>query len=111
MLIGGGNTETLVENGVTQDDVGPYRVVTLSFLAGGGDGYPFPTGASANRVDLAQPENAPRTGQFDFAPDGSEQDAFAEYLGENFPVDGSKGAFDDEATTPDKDERITNLDF
>ncbi|WP_353258506.1 hypothetical protein [Prochlorothrix hollandica] len=26
--------------------------VTLNFLAGGGDSYPFPTGASANRVDL-----------------------------------------------------------
>ncbi|MDY6782287.1 MAG: 5'-nucleotidase C-terminal domain-containing protein [Cyanobacteriota bacterium] len=83
-----------------------FRIVTLNFLAGGGDGYPFPQ-TGANRVDLALPETSPRTGEATFAPDGSEQDALAEYLAANF----SNTPFSKEDVGPELDTRIQNLDF
>jgi len=82
------------------------RLVTLNFLAGGGDGYPFPTGESANRVDLVV-DGAERTGLATAADDGSEQDALAEYLAENF----SETPFDIEDVSEELDSRIQNLDF
>ena len=76
-------------------------MVTLNFLANGGDGYPFPV-PQPGRVDLVGERgqfNAPNSdfpdtngngiidgpqavdpGAVDFADPGSEQDAFAEYL-------------------------------
>lgn len=71
--------DTLVVNGVTQGDLTrTFRVVTLNFLAGGGDSYPF-VALSTNRVDLnTQPEQGPALAFF--ATAGSEQDAFAEYM-------------------------------
>ncbi|MEM9799351.1 MAG: bifunctional metallophosphatase/5'-nucleotidase [Planctomycetota bacterium] len=61
----------------------PIRIVTLNFLANGGDGYPFDDFVAANptfanRVDLID-EMLP-DGNATFAPAGSEQDALAEYL-------------------------------
>jgi 5'-nucleotidase / UDP-sugar diphosphatase len=50
-----------------------YRMVTLSFLADGGDGYPFPM-MNVNRVDLDA------TGDADFAIEGREQQALADFL-------------------------------
>ncbi len=85
-----------------------FRIVTLNFLAGGGDGYPFPTGESANRVDLVE-EGAARTGMATAADDGSEQDALAEYLATNFSTEAD--AFDVEDVAPAQDMRIQNLDF
>ena len=90
-------------------------MVTLNFLANGGDGYPFPLPA-AGRVDLAgeavQP-NAPspdfpdtnadgvtdgpaatEAGLAGFAAPGTEQDALAEYLARPFaemPFDVAEG--------------------
>ncbi|MEL7034023.1 MAG: 5'-nucleotidase C-terminal domain-containing protein [Cyanobacteria bacterium J06592_8] len=66
------------------------RVVTLGFLAGGGDGYPFP--------ELG--ENQINTGI-------TEQVAVTEFLATNF----STTAFDEEDVPPELDERIQNLDF
>ena len=103
---GGGVTDRVVEDGVLVGD--PQReikVVTLNFLANGGDGYPFPVPA-AGRIDLAgeavQP-NAPspdfpdtngngvidgpvsaEPGLAGFAAPGTEQDALAEYLAHFF---------------------------
>jgi hypothetical protein len=70
--------DTLVVNGVTQGDLTrTFRVVTLNFLAGGGDSYPFTSGT--NRVDLnTLSEQGPAAASFTNA--GSEQDAFAEYM-------------------------------
>ncbi|MCJ8282961.1 MAG: 5'-nucleotidase C-terminal domain-containing protein, partial [Rivularia sp. ALOHA_DT_140] len=82
-----------------------FRIVTLNFLAGGGDDYPFPTGDSANRVDLEA--EGVRTGLATVADDGSEQDALAEYLIEEF----SETPFNLEETAPVEDMRIQNLDF
>ena len=82
-----------------------FRVVTLSFLASGGDGYPFPELAE-DRVDLFGEEGAESfTGDALFAPDGTEQDALAEYLGD------LDAPFDRADEGPSDDERIQNLDF
>lgn len=53
------------------------KMVTLNFLAGGGDGYPFAS-LSSNRVDLDTALTA--AGNATFTNPGSEQDALAEYL-------------------------------
>lgn len=88
----GGEEVSVVSNGeldataATQE----FRVVTLGFLAGGGDRYPFPVGPDANLVELET--EGVQTGSMTFADDGTEQDALAEYLDANFPAD------DDEAT-------------
>jgi 2',3'-cyclic-nucleotide 2'-phosphodiesterase (5'-nucleotidase family) len=84
-----------------------FRMVTLNFLAGGGDGYPFPQGDSANRVDLAQADDAPRTGNASFAADGTEQDALAEYLFDNF----LNTPFSEADTPREFDQRLQNLAF
>lgn len=82
-----------------------FRIVTLGFLAGGGDGYPFP--ADADRLDLNRDASDPRTGVATFAADGSEQDALAEYLAANFSVT----PYAEADTAPALDTRIQNLDF
>lgn len=100
------------EGQIVGDPNRTFRMVTLNFLVGeagaatGGDGYPFPqilaaNAALANRVDLVNP-NAARTGEAIFAANGSEQDAFAEYL----KAIGSFSAADVGAT---EDVRIRNL--
>jgi Ca2+-binding RTX toxin-like protein len=96
----------VVENGVlVAEPTQEFRMVTLSFLAGGGDGYPFP---DRDVVQLAQEDNAPRTGDADFAPDGSEQDALAEYLAANF---SEENPFSEADTPIEEDTRIRNLLF
>ncbi len=73
--------DTLVLNGVTYGDTSrTIRVVTLNFLAGGGDSYPFPA-VSRGRVDINTvpvPSGVPGVASFTNA--GSEQDAFAEFM-------------------------------
>ncbi len=102
----GNIVDVLIENGELQGDAGrEIRIVTLDFLAGGGDGYPFDA-FGTNRVDLAQDDAAARTGAADFAPDGSEQDALAEFLSENFD---ENNPFNEAETDPEDDERIQNL--
>ena len=86
----------------SQEDT--FRLVTLGFLADGGDDYPFP---DRDRVDLALEEDAARTGEATFAPDGSEQDALAEYLVDNY----SETPFSMEDVSRELDNRIQNLDF
>ena len=103
--------DTVVQDGELQGDATrTFRTVTLGFLAGGGDDYPFPEGEAANRVDLVtedeeNPAPESRTGEATFAPDGSEQDALAEYLATNF----NETPFNNEDTSPESDTRIQNL--
>ncbi len=102
--------DVVVENGeLVGDPTRTFRTVTLNFLAGGGDGYPFP---DRERVDLVtedtdNPDPNIRTGAATFAPDYSEQDALAEYLVSNF----SEVPFDLEDVSPEEDTRIQNLNF
>ncbi len=113
-------TNLLVADGaIVGDPAEPFRMVTLNFLAAGGDGYPFPQGAGVNLVDLfadADDDNIPdpisgtnpATGSATFAADGTEQDAFAEYLLANFPEGSPYSQVD---TSREFDLRIQNLDL
>ena len=125
-----GFTLAIVKDVVVQGDANrTFRLVTLSFLAGttltiptntlGGDSYPFPifvnqNAALANRVDLrgetldlnrnGKVDTAPTlsAGKFTFAAAGSEQDALAKYLADNF----SSIAFNSADVSPAQDTRI-----
>jgi 2',3'-cyclic-nucleotide 2'-phosphodiesterase (5'-nucleotidase family) len=97
--------DTVVEDGeLVGDGSRTFRLVTLGFLADGGDDYPFP---DRDRLDLDLEEDAPRTGNGTFASDGTEQDALAEYLLDNF----SETSFSNEDVPPEEDTRIQNLAF
>jgi len=77
----GSVAQELVRNGaVVGDPARPIKMVTLSFLADGGDNYPFPTYAiTGSRVDLSG--NAVLAdGRFTSATKGTEQDVLAEYM-------------------------------
>ena len=102
----GNDADIVVQDGELAGDISrSFRMVTLGFLADGGDGYPFP---ERDVIDLDQVEDAPRTGAATFAPDGSEQDALAEYLAVNF---GADTPFSEAETAPAEDTRIQNLAF
>ncbi len=102
----GNIVDVLVQNGVVVGDPNrDIRVVTLNFLADGGDGYPFDV-LGENRIDLfSEDDAAPRTGAATFVGDGTEQDAFAEFLNANF----STTPFSIEETDPENDTRLQNL--
>ncbi|OKH25599.1 hypothetical protein NIES593_04500 [Hydrococcus rivularis NIES-593] len=110
----GNVTDVVVQNGELQGDPNrTFRTVTLDFLAGGGDNYPFATFANTNPVKLVtedsqNPDPGSRTGVATFAADGSEQDALAEYLAANF---NEQNPFDVADVAPEEDTRIQNLNF
>ena len=99
----------LVENGALAGDPAmPIRIVTLDFLAGGGDSYPFADFVTADPdfadvVHLKDVLTDP--GASDFAAAGSEQDAMAEYLLANHGTT----PYADADTGPAEDTRIQNL--
>ncbi|MEB3304576.1 MAG: 5'-nucleotidase C-terminal domain-containing protein, partial [Cyanobacteriota bacterium] len=98
------STDVIVRNGaLVGDPARSFRMVTLNFLAGGGDAYPFPSFSGLNRVDLLQ---ATSSGPAIFSPDGSEQDALAEYLLATTSLAAPYAKAD---TTPAFDQRIQNL--
>ena len=98
--------DVLMVNGeLVGDGEREIRIVTLNFMADGGDGYPFDT-LGYDRVDITADALDPRTGLFTFAPDNSEQDALAEYIGENFAED----FFRDAETPASEDTRIQNAE-
>ncbi len=122
--------DRVVEGGnLVGDPARNFRMVTLNFLASGGDGYPFPssTAPATARVDLIG-EDSNGSGSLDpgedlngngildlspvdwagtasFAAAGSEQDAFAEYLQAHY----STVPFDEPETAAADDFRIQNL--
>ncbi len=102
--------DVLAVNGIVQGDTSrAIRLVTLTFLLTGGDAYPFNSFISANpafakRVDLVV-AGTPRTGLATFADNGSEQDAFAEYLRAKY----SSVPFRELDTDINQDKRIQNL--
>ncbi|MFP4544772.1 MAG: 5'-nucleotidase C-terminal domain-containing protein [Candidatus Kapaibacterium sp.] len=83
----GNEIERLAENfQVSGNSDRPIRVVTLNFLVGGGDSYPYPDFEAAdiqffNKVEL---EQEMMDGASQFANNGTEQDALAEYLAANY---------------------------
>ena len=123
----GSVTERVIERGVVVGE--PERrikMVTLNFLANGGDGYPFPV-SGAGRVDLAGEDGQPNPphpafpdtngngrldgpvlvdpGRTDFAAPGTEQDTLAEYLAHFFAA----VPFNEAETAPLDDLRVQNL--
>ncbi|GAB2800944.1 hypothetical protein GCM10027040_30800 [Halomonas shantousis] len=104
-------SDVLVQDGDLAGNAdGEVRVVTLGFLAEGGDGYPLGDVVADNaervdRIDLVDAGLA--EGDFTFAQAGTEQDAFAEYLGE-FYMDTP---YSMEETPVAEDERIQNLAY
>ena len=107
----GGAEVRLMTNGVVDAAAAAqsFRVVTLGFIAGGGDDYPFPVDMAANVVDLE--EEGVQSGDMTFADNGTEQDALAEYLNSNFPADAddTTPSFSDADTVVAEDNVIVNL--
>ncbi len=93
-----GSLDLVVENGLLMGDPNrTFRLVTLGFLANGGDSY-FPLTQAANRVDLA-----PASGNT-INTDGSEQAALGSYL-RHIRV------FSQPDTPVSEDQRIQNLAY
>ena len=103
----GNDLDVVVRAGaLVGDATRTFRMVTLNFLASGGDSYPFAKDASEQRVDLFN-ANAPLTGAAKFSGDGTEQDALAEYLKTNY---GTQAQAYNQAETPvSQDLRLQNL--
>ena len=105
-----GNTTDIIaqEGKVVGDTNRSIRVVTLDFLADGGDDYPYPNFPNTDRVDLRGAITEEQSGgQATFTAPGTEQDALAEYLAANF----STVPFAVADVGPENDERIQNLAF
>ncbi len=105
----GNDGEALVENGIVAGDPDRViRIVTLNFLAGGGDGYPF-ADLGFDQLDLVGnvPNEINENGVAEFAQAGTEQDAFAEYAAAFF----SNEPFNLPETPVELDGRIQNLSF
>ena len=92
--------ESIVANRQVVSEQGRvFKVVTLNFLADGGDGYPYPD-LGENRINLYELglDEGPAT----FSGSGREQDALAEYL---FTLH-SETPFNKADTDPKDDKRI-----
>ncbi|MDX2305348.1 MAG: choice-of-anchor I family protein [Microscillaceae bacterium] len=95
--------EVIAQNGqVVGDPERVIRLVTLNFMADGGDGYPFPA-LGEDRTDLVSVLTD--AGASTFSAPGTEQDAMAEYLLANF----ASIPFFKEETPAEEDTRIVNL--
>lgn len=91
----GNVTDVLAQDGVLEGDPeAPVRIVTITFVADGGDGYPL-SGYAADRVDLVDGDG-PVT----------EQDALADFL-HRFYAETAYAVAD---TAAEDDRRIQNLD-
>ena len=105
----GNPTDIIAQNGQVVGDANrTFRIVTLNFLAGGGDDYPYPNYPNIDRLDLPTVMTEEQSGgEATFAGPGTEQDVLAEYLTANF----STIPFADADVGPERDERIQNLAF
>ncbi|MYA61211.1 MAG: bifunctional metallophosphatase/5'-nucleotidase [Dehalococcoidia bacterium] len=123
----GAVTDRVVENGALVGDPNrQIKMVTLNFLANGGDGYPFPPtqegridlSGEANQFNPPNPDfpdtngngkidgpNSPDPGLSDFSNAGGEQDALAEYLAHRY----ASIPFDRAETPASEDRRVQNL--
>ena len=105
----GNPTDMVAQNGkVVGDTNRPFRMVTIDFLADGGDSYPYPNFPNTDRVDLSAVMTEEQSGgQATFTAPGTEQDALAEYLTANFAATPFVVA----DVGPEDDERAQNLAF
>ena len=105
----GNLTDIVAQNGEVVGNIDrTFRIVTLDFLADGGDDYPYPNFANTDRVDLSGLITEVQSGgQATFSSPGREQDALAEYLVASF----STAPFAVPDVGPESDERIQNLAY
>lgn len=104
--LAGDAEDIVVQDGAVVGDPGrSFRVVTLNFMADGGDSYPFTALATPDRVDLLNHAGLD-AGDATFAEPGSEQDALAEYLLSHFD---ETTPFAQADTPASEDQRIQNL--
>lgn len=103
-------TDTVVQNGAIVGDASrTFRLATLSYLAGGGDGFPFP--AKSSMVNLTEldtamtPATAGGAASTSTATLGSEQDALMKYL----KSEHTAAPFNLADTPEESDIRIQNL--
>lgn len=100
--------DVVVERGrLVGDPNRSFSVVTLGFLATGGDSYPT---VLQNVVSLSNFEEPNTLGQANLTS-GSEQDALAEYLLANFNRDRGQSPYNAADTPRELDERVQNLSF
>ncbi|MDH4481232.1 MAG: bifunctional metallophosphatase/5'-nucleotidase [Rhodoferax sp.] len=101
-------SEEVVRNGaIVGVGTRTFRLVTLSFLAGRGDGYPFPA-TLTNKTDLAATMTSATAGgaaSTSTATLGSEQDAFMKYMKSQYGTT----AYNTPDTAEAADLRIQNL--
>ncbi|MEM1044593.1 MAG: choice-of-anchor I family protein [Pseudomonadota bacterium] len=84
-------TQAIIEDGQVADGApASIKVVTLDFLAGGGDGYPFSEFSDVTDIGVG------------------EQQALSDFLTANHPEDGDT-PFDIEDTNAGRDARVQNL--
>ena len=107
--LNGNTTDIIAEKGeVVGDKNRTFRIVTLDFLADGGDNYPYPTFPNTDRIDLSTMMTEEQSGgKATFSAPGREQDALAEYLASTFSI--TPYTVSDVGTQGD--ERIQNLAF
>lgn len=100
----GNPLDVVLQNGeIIGDRSRKIKLVTLDFLANGGDNYPFALTASFNNKVCLKSDK--KEGVADFAENGSEQDALAEYLHAKFSTE----PFAEAETEINSDHRIENL--
>ncbi|NJL46858.1 MAG: bifunctional metallophosphatase/5'-nucleotidase [Leptolyngbyaceae cyanobacterium SM2_5_2] len=100
--------DVVVQDGALVGDPSrSFSVVTLSFLAGGGDSYPLVLENLVSLADFTEPDSL---GLADLDA-GAEQDALAEFLSANFNADNGQAPFAQADTPRALDERIQNLAF
>ncbi|MBZ6379517.1 hypothetical protein B5C34_07385 [Pacificimonas flava] len=114
LVDGDGNIIPLYDDGVLIEGApANITVVTLGFLAEGGDGYPFAdvgTNFRAITEDGIEDVTFNQDGELDLPGDTlGEQQAFQDYLSEEYPT--PEQAFDSEDTSIEDDTRIQNQEF
>jgi len=104
---------TVVSGGeLVDEDSMTFSVITLTYIAEGGDGYPFPCTAAGGdcselNTDLTEMMTTEDPGNSSFADTGTEQDALAEYLLSEYPdADNAYSTADSIADETVVDERI-----
>ncbi|MBX2854566.1 MAG: choice-of-anchor I family protein [Rhodobacteraceae bacterium] len=106
---------TIVRDGeVVEGAPESIRLVTLNFLADGGDGYPFQELGEDFVITLADGSSISQEAFYALPEEDQpeilgEQQALQEFLAENFPVDGD-ASFDAPETSAAFDTRIQQLD-
>ena len=104
----GAVVESVIVGGALVSPGNTYRIVTLDFLAGGGDSYPFPDLALPSTATVQLGDVLTDAGAATFASPGSEQDALAEFLVANHGI-GAGTPFSVAETAPAADPRIIDL--